>query len=339
MILDSLLTQEIGFFDTTKTGDISSRMSNDTTLVGDTVTLNVNVFLRSLVQAVGVLIFMFTISWQLCLVAFLSVPCITILSKSYGEFMKQITKHMQNKLADGCAVSESAINSITTVRSFGAEESELKDFISLMDEYLRLNHQSALAYCGYATCVTSLPQLVTIVVLFFGSLLVLYHHPHDESSRMTSGQLVSFLLYLNSLSDAFNSIGNVWAALSKAIGAADHVFELIHRSNQHKISNNRKKKQMGTVGRTREFRRCGLNPTMTQTNGLCEVKFDNIDMYYPARPTKQVLNQMSLEIPSGCVCALVGPSGGGKSSILSLLQGLYVPSQGTISIGDHDVSK
>ena len=48
----------------------------------------------------------------------------------------------------------------------------------------------------------------------------------------------------------------------------------------------------------REFRRCGLNPLMTQTNGFCEVKFDNIDMYYPARPTKQVLNQMSLEIPS-----------------------------------------
>lgn len=87
-LMDSLLSQDIGFFDVTKTGDITSRLSSDTTLVGDQVTLNVNVFLRSLVQAAGVLIFMFVVSWQLSILAFISVPLITVLSKWYGNYGK-----------------------------------------------------------------------------------------------------------------------------------------------------------------------------------------------------------------------------------------------------------
>lgn len=99
-LMDALLAQDIGFFDVTKTGDITSRLSSDTTLVGDQVTLNVNVFLRSLVQVIGFLIFMFLSSWQLSLIAFVSVPIITILSKWYGEFVRKLAKLMQKKVRD-----------------------------------------------------------------------------------------------------------------------------------------------------------------------------------------------------------------------------------------------
>jgi len=98
LLMDSLLSQDIGFFDTTKTGDITSRLSSDTTLVGDQVTLNINVFLRSLVQALGVLIFMFMISWQLSLLAFISVPMIVFMSKWYGNYIRKLTKLMQKKV-------------------------------------------------------------------------------------------------------------------------------------------------------------------------------------------------------------------------------------------------
>ena len=84
---------------------------------GDQVTLNVNVFLRSLVQALGVLGFMFFVSWQLSILAFISVPLITILSKWYGLFVRSLTKLMQKKLADGNSTSEAALGSMTTVRS------------------------------------------------------------------------------------------------------------------------------------------------------------------------------------------------------------------------------
>jgi hypothetical protein len=119
MLMDSLLAQDIGFFDVTKTGDITSRLSSDTTLVGDQVTLNVNVFLRSLVQAMGVLVFMTMLSWQLTLLAFISVPIITIFSKWYGHYIRSLTKLMQKKLADGNSISEATLGSMSTVRALG----------------------------------------------------------------------------------------------------------------------------------------------------------------------------------------------------------------------------
>lgn len=163
-LMDSLLAQDMGFFDVTKTGDITSRLSSDTTLVGDQVSLNVNVFLRSLVQAIGVLIFMCFISWQLCVVAFISVPLITVLSKWYGNYVRSLTKCMQQKLADGNSVSESVISSMMTVRALDAGLAELRSFEKAMEQYLKFNRKSATAYFGFATLSTSLPELVFAVV-------------------------------------------------------------------------------------------------------------------------------------------------------------------------------
>jgi ATP-binding cassette subfamily B (MDR/TAP) protein 9 len=162
--MDSLLVQDIGFFDVTKTGDITSRLSSDTTLVGDQVTMNVNIFLRSLVQALGVLGFMFTVSWQLSVLAFISVPVITMISRWYGGYVRSLTKLMQKRLAEGNVVSESVLSAMSTVRSFDAATNELKEFEKCMDKYLTLNMRSSFAYCGFACLTTSLPELVFAVV-------------------------------------------------------------------------------------------------------------------------------------------------------------------------------
>ncbi len=335
LLMDSLLAQDIGFFDITKTGDITSRLSSDTTLVGDQVTLNVNVFLRSLVQAIGVLLLMCYLSWQLTLLAFISVPAITILSRWYGEFIRSLTKLMQKKLADGNSTSEAALGAMSTVRALGAESTEMEEFQEHMDKYLNLNKRNAVAYLGYATVVTSLPQLVTAVVLFYGGLLVMA----DGDDHITSGQLVSFLLYLSSLSDAFNSIGYIFASLTQAVGAADKVFELIHRKplrktpstsddeTQNNNSSRRNNRKEG-VDRIEEFRKAGVRPA--ECSG--EITLNKVIMCYPARPQRRILNNMNLYVPSGAVAALVGPSGGGKSSIVSLIQNLYEPRSGDIFI-------
>ncbi|KAI2496196.1 hypothetical protein MHU86_18291 [Fragilaria crotonensis] len=304
-LMDSLLAQDIGFFDVTKTGDITSRL------------------------IIGVLLFMFVLSWQLALLAFISVPVITALSKIYGEYVRKLTKLMQKKLADGNSTAEAAISSMATVRAFDAGESELVEFESSLKQYLSLNSRSAIAYFGYATCVTSLPNLVTAIVLFYGGLLV-------RNGDMTSGQLVSFLLYLQSLSDAFGSMGYIFSSLTQAVGAADKVFELMHRkpkltpptavdgpdiTTPHRSS-------LIAVSRTYLQKMTGLRPT--ECRGAIEL--DGVCLCYPARPQRQVLNNMNLKVPSGAVVALVGPSGSGKSSVMSLVQHLYEPTQGRVMI-------
>ncbi|EEC48856.1 predicted protein [Phaeodactylum tricornutum CCAP 1055/1] len=305
-LMDSLLSQDIGFFDTTKTGDITSRLSSDTTLVGDQVTLNVNVFLRSLVQAFGVLLCMFLISWQLSILAFISVPLITILSKWYGNYVRSLTKLMQKKLADGNSVSEAAFGSMPTVRSFDAAEAELKEFEQHMGKYLALNKRSAVAYCGYAAFTTAVPQLVFAVVVFYGGMLV-------RNNDISIGDLVKFLLYLQALSDAFSSIGYIFSSLTQAVGAADKVFELLHRTPRYRESSAQREAPRG------------------------EIQFENVDLYYPARPQRQVLNKLSLKVEPGSIIALVGQSGGGKSSVMSLIQHLYEQSGGRVLLDGQDV--
>jgi len=301
--------------------------------VGDQVTYNVNILLRSVVQAIGVLIFMTILSWQLTLLAFISVPAIVIMSRWYGNYVRSLSKLMQKKLADGNSVSEAALGSMSTIRSLGAERTEMKEFNECMDNYLRLAARNAIAYVGFASVSTSLPQLVTAVVLFYGGLLVLM----DSNNHMTSGELVSFILYLSSLTDAFNTMGYIFSSLSQAVGAADKVFELINRkpkraddrennSSHHPIEENRL---------VDGFRSAGIRPS--KCSG--EIALEDVVLFYPARPKHNVLNKLTLKVPPGSVAALVGLSGGGKSSVMSLVQNLYESNSGSVCIDGKRVEE
>ncbi|KAK9850970.1 hypothetical protein WJX84_004301 [Apatococcus fuscideae] len=137
----------------------------------------------------------------------------------------------------------------------------------------------ALAYALYMTISTFLPNVTTAVVLFYGGNLVL-------DGSMSAGSLVSFMLYQQSLSSAFQTCSSVFSALSAAVGAAD--------------------------------------------------KLDNVCFSYPGRKDTQVLNSFSMTIQPGEVVALVGPSGGGKSSIVKLLERYYLPSSGSVLIDGRD---
>lgn len=171
--------------------------------------------------------------------------------------------------------------------------------------------------------------------MFYGGYLV-------RNGEMTSGELVSFLFYLQSLSDAFSSIGWVFSALTQAVGAADKVFELLNRRPRYRASSTPapegSTRITGIPGvqakKTRGYRLSGLRP-----EGVAEGKItlEEVDLFYPARPKRQVLNKFSLTIEPGTVVALVGQSGGGKSSVMSLIQHLYEQTSGKVMIDGHEV--
>jgi len=338
-LMDALLSQDIGFFDMTKTGDITSRLSSDTTLVGNQATRSVDVFFKCIVHCLGILTFMFVSSWQLTIFALISFPVITIVSKWYGNYMRALSKLMQKKLADGNSVSEAALGSMATVRSFDAAESELQEFEKIMQSYLRLNSRDALAFGSLVVFLDAVPQLVYAVVVFYGGLLV-------RNGVLTGGELVSFLLYLQSLSNEFAAIGWVFGSLTQAAGAADKVFELMHRKTKYTqptstaTASSEASADQPTAGvlgikasKTRQQRTNGLRPEHARG----EIVLDNVEMYYPARPQRRILNGLSLKVEPGSVVALVGSSGGGKSSVMSLIQHLYEPSAGKVLFDGIDV--
>jgi ATP-binding cassette subfamily B (MDR/TAP) protein 9 len=154
---------------------------------------------------------------------------------------------------------------------------------------------------------TFLSAAVVAGVLFYGGSLVL-------SKAMSAGALVSFMLYQQSLSGAFQSLGDVFSALSAAVGAADKVVELIHR-----------RPTIPPAGK------------LTPSQFFGRIEFCDVGFAYPSRPLATILSQLSLTVEPGEVVALVGPSGGGKSSIVKLVERFYLPTSGSVLIDGRDV--
>ncbi|XP_029426836.1 ATP-binding cassette sub-family B member 9 [Rhinatrema bivittatum] len=297
LLFRSLVSQEIGFFDENHTGDIISRLTSDTTVMSDLVSENVNVFLRCLVKTLGVVVFMFSLSWQLSLVTLMGFPLILLVSKAYGKYYKRLAKEVQNALAKANSVAEETLSAMKTVRSFANEETEASNYLEKLQQVYILYKKEALAYTYYVWS-TGLTQLVLqISILYYGGHLVI-------SGQITSGNLISFIIYEFLLGDSMESIGSVYSGLMQGVGAAEKVFEFIDR-----------------------------RPVMVNTGTLApdhlegKVEFKHVTFSYPTRPATQVLKNVTFTLHPGKVTALVGPSGSGKSSCVNILENFY-PVQG-----------
>ncbi|XP_013870166.1 ABC-type oligopeptide transporter ABCB9 [Austrofundulus limnaeus] len=303
----TLMGQEIAFFDENHTGDILSRLSADTTQVSDLISQNVNVFLRSTIKGSGFFIFMFKMSWKLTLVTVMGFPFIALVSKVYGEYYKKLTKEVQTTLAEANKVAEETISAMKTVRSFANESGEADSYYTKLLVMFQLNKKQALAYACYmwSSCMSELA--LEVAILYYGGHLVL-------TGQMSSGGLIAFFIYMLELGECFESIASVYTGLMQGVGAAEKVFEYLDRKPKHPAD--------------------GTEAPDTCT-GL--VEFKDITFAYPTRPETDVLKGVSFTLRPGEVTALVGPSGSGKSSCVSLLENFYLPQQGHVLLDGKPV--
>lgn len=312
-VFAAILEHEMAFFDSTETGDITSRLTSDVTKVTDSITLNLNVFLRSFVQAAGVVIFMSTLNWKLTMVTFVSIPIVTVISRVYGNYYQKLSKKVQDSLAEANEVAEQSVGAIKTVRSFANEHGELDRYVEKLTVALRHKQTQARAYSLYAAVITSLPLLVTALVLWYGGTLII-------KGEISGGTLVSFAFYQASLSSSINDIGWVFSGMMDALGAAQKVFlYLDHRKNS--------KTPMPTKTGNRPF------------PADCTIRFNNVHFHYPSRPNIQVLRGVSFTVYPGEFVALVGESGGGKSTCMELLQRFYDIQGGSLTIGGLHITE
>ncbi|XP_053182223.1 ATP-binding cassette sub-family B member 9 [Scomber japonicus] len=303
----NLMRQEIAFFDENHTGDIISRLSADTTQVSDLISQNVNIFLRSTIKGVGFFIFMFGMCWKLTLVTIMGFPFIALISKLYGEYYKKLTKEVQTTLAEANKVAEETISAMRTVRSFANENGEAESYYAKLLVMFQLNKKQALAYACYmwSSCISELALEVSI--LYYGGYLVI-------SGQMSSGSLISFFIYMLELGECLESIASVYTGLMQGVGAAEKVFEYLDRKPKHPADG---------------------EEAPEACNGV--VEFKDVTFAYPTRPETDILKGVSFTLQPGEVTALVGPSGSGKSSCVSLLENFYLPQQGQVLLDGKPV--
>ncbi|KAM6904292.1 antigen peptide transporter 2a [Lycodopsis pacificus] len=304
-LFGALTKQEIGFFETTKTGEITSRLSKDTTLMGRSVCLNINVLLRTFIKTLGMISLMMKLSWKLTFLVLMETPITGLIQNIYDTHYQRLSLAVQDSMAQANEVVNEVVSSIQVVRSFNTEKHEARRYDDrLMDTHvLKTSQNTVRAVYLLARRLTGLGMQV--VMLYYGRLFI-------QSGQMTTGNLVSFILYQSDLGDNIRTLTYIFGDMLNSVGAAGKVFEYLDR-----------KPLVSMEGK--------LKPD--QLTG--HVIFRDLNFAYPTCPNKTVLQDFSLELKSGQMTALVGTSGKGKSTCVSLLERFYEQQDGEILLDNE----
>uniref|UniRef100_A0A9J8A817 ATP binding cassette subfamily B member 10 n=2 Tax=Cyprinus carpio TaxID=7962 RepID=A0A9J8A817_CYPCA len=308
-LFSSILKQEVGFFDKTRTGELINRLSADTAIVGNCLTDNLSDGLRSLAQAGAGVGMMLYVSPSLAAFVLMVVPPIACLAVIFGRFLRSISRRTQDALAEATQLAEERISNIRTVRAFGKELTEVQKYSEKIDYIFELAKKEAVLSAGFYGVTGLSGNIIMLSVLYKGGLLM-------ASEAMTVGQLSSFLMYAFWVGISIAGFSSFYSVLMKGLGAGTRLWELMDRKPEFPLNE-------------------GLLLKPEQLKG--ELEFRNVCFAYPTRKDSPIFQDLSLSVPAGSVMAVVGSSGTGKSTLVSLLLRLYDPDSGVVSVDGHDI--
>ena len=309
-VFDHVLTLTPAFFEVTRTGEVLSRLTADTTLVQTVVGSSASIAARNVVMFIGGLILMFATSWKLTAFVVAAVLVVVLPLLAFGRWVRKLSRKSQDKLADTSAHASETLNAVHTVQAFNREGHEKQRFGQAVEETFAVS-----------ILRTRARAVMTAVAVFavFGSIDAVGWVGAQSvlAGTMTPGQLVQFISYALLVAGGVGAISETWGDLQRAAGASERLVELF------------------TVPPAIA---APLHPKHLPVPARGAVRFDDVEFRYPLRPDTAALNGFSLEVQPGEAVALVGPSGAGKSTVFQLLLRFYAAQKGTVSFDDVDIA-
>src|SRR5689334_3346567 len=299
------------FFEVTRTGEVLSRMTADTTLIQTVVGSSASLAMRNLVNMTGGLIMMFVTSLKLAALVVGAVVVVMLPMLLFGRWVRKLSRQSQDSIAETAARGTETLNAVPTVQAFTQEDHERRAFGAAVER--------AFDFARARTRARAMLTAVAIFTAFACLATILLVGLHDViAHRTTGGVLVAFIFYGVLVGGGVGSLSEVWGDLQRAAGASERLMELLH--------------EVPVI-------RSPARPLSLPAKAGGAVRFDNVTFHYPTRPDFKALNRFSLDIKSGEAVALVGPSGAGKSTVFQLMLRFFDAQSGRISFDGVDITQ
>ena len=309
-VYDHLLTLSPGFYEDTRTGEVSSRVTNDVTLIEAVMGGTLLYALRMAITLVGCVVMLFFTSVKLTLIALACMPLTLLPIWLLGARVRMLSRAVQDRVADVSSHVDETLHEIRTVQAFAHEDRESGTFGERVEDVFR----AAVQRSHYLAAL-----IAAVIVLAFGAVgVLLWIGAHDVfAGRLSAGSLTAFIFYAVIVANAAFVIAEVYGELQRAAGASERLLELL--ATESRI-------------------RAPSAPVALPVPPAGRVSFEDVTFAYPSRPAAAALDGFSLAVEPGEVVALVGPSGAGKTTVFQLLLRFYDPGSGIVRIDGVDAA-
>ena len=295
-----LLHLPVSYFDDHKSGESSSRLVNDTSVIKELVTSQFPSFVTGLIQLVGSMIILFLMDWKMAAIMFSAVPLITLIMWPIGKIMSKLGRQLQAATADFNADASEKLSEIRLIKASNGEASEQENGRRNIGAIFTLGVKDAKVSAILQPIMTTAMLGLLVGILGYGAIRV-------QAGTLTSGALIAFLLYLFNIIAPVTTFAMFFSQVQKAMGATERIQEILDTP---------------------------LEPIQAAPKAAIDgavLRAEQIDFSYD--PKRPILQNISFEAKPNTVIAFAGPSGGGKSTIFALLERFYEPTSGRLLIG------
>ncbi|HWK46822.1 MAG TPA: ABC transporter transmembrane domain-containing protein [Stellaceae bacterium] len=313
-VFDRVIAMSPAYFETTKTGEILSRLTTDTTLLQTVIGSTVSQVLRNILMLLGGLAMLIVTSAKLTGLVLVVVPFVLVPILFFGRRVRGLSRQTQDRVAEIGAYAEEAINAVRTVQAFTHEPVDRQRFGQRVDQSFEI----AIDRIRVRALLTAI-----VIMLAFGAVaLVMWIGGHDVvAGRLSGGDLSAFVFYAILVAVSTGTLSEVAGDLQRAAGAAERLTELLETRSD-------------IVAPALPVALPVSSPGSVAPGS---VALRDVTFAYPARPDLPSLDDFSLTVEPGETVALVGPSGAGKTTVFQLLLRFYDPQQGVVQIDGVDV--
>jgi ATP-binding cassette subfamily B protein len=299
------------FFETTRTGEVISRLTTDTTLLQTVIGSSASMALRNVLLVIGGAAMMAVTSPKLTLLVLVVVPLVVAPIIVFGRRVRSLSRASQDRIGDIGASVDETLNAVRTVHAFNREAIEAARIAKEVESAFTIAMDRVRARSGMAAAVILLVFIAIGVVLWIGG--------HDAiAGKISAGDLSAFVFYAVIVASSVGAISEFAADLQRAAGASERLFELLNAKSDIVVP---------------------AEPVPLPAPPRGAVAFENVTFYYPARADRAALAELTLSVAPGETVAIVGPSGAGKTTLFQLLLRFYDPQSGHILFDGVDIAR